>query len=488
MPPMISIDFGNSYTKVGIRLDRNSDSTPASDTSLNYNEGNFCIPTVAVRWLRAGRDTWHFGNDIIPLYKVPKAEYHVFRNWKPYFFKGVETHIRKAVPIPVAVGGSQSQGLPDEKWQQAKTLFGLTDDKRRAFEILMGGVVQTSETSHEAKPVVEETDLDYKQIGLGYFRWLKEFIRPICTRRGLGPIEEIPTRVTLPSFGSATKAEDLICAILDEAGWRMDETVPALAEPFANTIGVFTEGLNAVHRLGKMTEDFVNFGAMFSNTGLVHAMREASLANGPKTSWVLIADLGGYTFDLAMFGIDLTNFDARTDGEIDGVPRFSIHSEPVGVAALDGRVKSVLDPAKRAVFGEIETDLDQLRLESFHKIVYGKGRGAKFRGVTFGEGGEGPRMKGVFEQFAAELADCAQKFLEIHQYERIDDLIVTGGGSMIPFVRNALRKRLEGPYGIRKFHFFGDSAPGQKIHRLDEKFVRGATALGGSSVYFDFAQ
>ncbi len=491
MHPMICIDFGNSFTKVGIRSNRTSASSLAADASLTLDGGNFCVPTVAASWRRAGKTTWHFGSNTIVLRGVARADYRTFRNWKPFFFEGSESRIRDAVPAPALApalaNGRSSQSISDDKWNQAKAMFGLTDDKRAAFETLTSGPQVSDESLKIAKP--EETDIDYKEIGLGFFRWLREFIRPICTKRGLGPIEEIPTRISLPSFGTgATKAELLLREILEEAGWRLDEAVPALAEPLANTIGIFTEGINAIHRPNRQRNETPNYGVMFYNTGLLHAMREATLANGPKSSWVLVADLGGYTFDLAMIGLDLQDLDGRIDGAIDGMRRFAMHSEPIGVAMLDRRVKAVLDPAKRTVFEEIESDPDQLRLESIHKIVYGRGRGARFRGVTFGDGGEGPRMKHCFENFATELADCAQKFLEIHQYERIDDLIVTGGGGMIPFVRNALRKRLEGPYGIRKFHFFGDNQPGQQLHSLNENFVRGATALGGASVYFDFAE
>ena len=46
MMPALSIDFGNSYTKVGIRRDRNEQSRPLqSREDLKFDDDNLCIPT-----------------------------------------------------------------------------------------------------------------------------------------------------------------------------------------------------------------------------------------------------------------------------------------------------------------------------------------------------------------------------------------------------------------------------------------------------------
>ena len=122
--------------------------------------------------------------------------------------------------------------------------------------------------------------------------------------------------------------------------------------------------------------------------------------------------------------------------------------------------------------------------------MYGKLRGVRFRNVTIGEGAEGKKVGRCIEEFSEEIAECAQKFLEIQQYTQVDDLILTGGGTMIPSIRRALIKKLESQYGVRKYHMFTD--PGITVepnnHRMNQRLVRGATALGGASVYFDFAE
>ncbi len=47
--PMLSIDFGNSYTKVAIRNSRNDQTTPYRERSLIYDQDKICVPTIAAR-------------------------------------------------------------------------------------------------------------------------------------------------------------------------------------------------------------------------------------------------------------------------------------------------------------------------------------------------------------------------------------------------------------------------------------------------------
>jgi hypothetical protein len=71
----------------------------------------------------------------------------------------------------------------------------------------------------------------------------------------------------------------------------------------------------------------------------------------------------------------------------------------------------------------------------------------------------------------------------------VQELILTGGGSNIPAVRDALLKAASALPGnaVVKTH-----APGLKktfantpVGDLKDKFSRGASALGGASIYFE---
>ena len=66
-----------------------------------------------------------------------------------------------------------------------------------------------------------------------------------------------------------------------------------------------------------------HYGVMFENTGLLQVIRQAILADGPKVSWVMIADLGGYTLDFAMVALDLEDIDSRFVGKVGELPRIA---------------------------------------------------------------------------------------------------------------------------------------------------------------------
>jgi len=485
MSAMISIDFGNSYTKVAVRPTANKAAKLMTDKSLTLDEWNVCIPTLAACMEQRGTERWFFGNEVMQQ-SSGTSRLRVFRNWKPRFFKGVETHLARRVRAPMESAHSSGvfSMLTEEQWSGIKTHLNLPESARAAIEMVMRKDEGTAPSGSG-----EETDIDAKQIGLGFFRWLADFVGPFCEKQGLGRISELPVRISLPSFGAATKAEMLLREILEESGWMPAERAPALPEPLANSIGAFSEGRNSVHRpTGRA--DMPHYGRMFENTGLLRAMRDATLHGGPKTAWAMIADLGGYTADFAMVCLDLEDIDAPVEGTMDGKPRTATYSEPIGVTTLDRRVRRLLDHTKAAAMDELQQDPDQRRLETFHRTVYGgKTRVYRLRQAVIGEGGEHERIQSCVHEFGVEVADYAEKFLEIHQYDRIDDLILTGGGSMIPAVRDELNKRLK-RYSVRKTHMYlepGTKAP-SNFHALEPLLVRGATALGGASVYFDFAQ
>lgn len=344
----------------------------------------------------------------------------------------------------------------------------------------------------EPRPAEEVTEPEYKAIASGYFKWLREFVDPACVKRLGCPAADIPVRVSLPSFGNMNKAELLLTEILSEAGWTLDRTAPTLPEPLSNAIGTFSEGVNATNLRG----EHPNYGRMFEKTGMIGRMRKAILEDGPTSAWVLIVDIGGYTTDFAMAGIDLTAIDARLSGTADGRKRLAHKSTPLGVAELDRRLLGILSPARQEALAALLHEPDQQRLEAFHRGCYGPlGRYAlRSGGVIGGTTGEKKAVRDVIQAFADQAADDAERFLEIHQYDRIDDLILTGGGTLIPLVRDTLGARLSGhadpKTGLKVHTYFTERETLfsiRNLHRLSYPMVRGATAVGGASVYFDFA-
>ena len=440
MDYQISIDFGNSFTKVGIRnrapLDPEgracSQTGLLQDEWLKMDEHNFCIPTLAARGIEGGKEVWCYGNDLVAKAST-MGELRVYRNWKPLFF---------------ANGGPGN--------------------------------------AEDGTPV--------RQIGLGYFRWLRDFVDGYCRASGLPGVSSMPVRITLPSFGAQTAAASILVELLAETGWQPTAVRPAVAEPVANSIGIFSEGRNAIWTPDpaiRGSEAYPFYPEMFGDSEFFEATRQYARFSGQydleRTHWVFVADLGGYTTDFAMLGFDL----ARPDQAFEAAASsrrgcYAHYSEAVGIADLDRRVRSALPEEQQAAFDEMARASDP-RIENFHRLFYATLRPFRSGGVRIAEGPEIESVKAAVDDFADEVALSAERFLDMHQFERVDQLLVTGGGFNVPAVRDALVAKLD-DFQLQRVY-----RPVSRLEtdldgrhaRLNATLVRGATALGGASVYFE---
>ena len=139
-------------------------------------------------------------------------------------------------------------------------------------------------------------------------------------------------------------------------------------------------------------------------------------------------------------------------------------------------------------------DPDQRLLERFHRFVYDNPKPYYDTGKygVIGDEDEGDRIRNCIRTFADEIAAYAEQFLIGEQYLHVDALILTGGGCNIPIVRDTICKRLESYRRDSKFAVtYVPSGPHGSLptgyDRLNPLLVRGATAMGGASVFFDFA-
>jgi hypothetical protein len=483
MKAALSIDFGNSYTKVGIRREPNDTAQALrSEHDLKYDEDNLCIPTVAARLIENGKERWLYGTDVKP--GSNRSDIQVFRNWKPLFFQGHETHLADG---QISIKG-RAPSNPD--WEtfsdtQLETLLknenSGPDLKREVREVL---------DSRKSAPSEAKANFDYEAIGKGYFAWLRKFVEPFCELHGIGSTQEIPVRITIPSFGvNSAQARLTLETILRQTGWQPARKNPALPEPVANLIGTFSGGRNKVWQPKGI--DSYSLVGMIGESTLYKAIRSFALGSGrsrPPIYWVMIADLGGYTTDFAMIGFDLDNVEIQQRGRRDGRRLLGDYSEPIGVHDLDKQVRAVLKEPHRLAYDGLAGDVDGLRIDRFHQAVY-----QNSRPYNTGKGiiGQDPKEKKAIEEvirnFAESVADFADRFLLIEQYDHIDELILTGGGCNIPLLREAIRKKLA-PYNLRNSHIpLSDQLPVPPgCRRLERMLVRGATALGATSVFFDY--
>ncbi len=449
MTAALNIDFGNSYTKVGIRRSQDATSQALrSKADLKYDEDNLCIPTVAARVINNGKEQWLFGTDV-KLGSKGRAP-QVFRNWKPRFF--LEEVRQLEDERPWAVG----KNLLETGWE------GFTDIQlqmllKKPLGPEMEKEVRSVLVKRQSVPEQVDQDFDYKQIGKGYFAWLRTFVEPFCKLQGIGTTGEIPVRITLPSFGAnSAQARLTLETILEDTGWKPAEKRPALPEPVANLIGTFSGGRNMVWRAPKPdAPECYNLKRMMGDSTLFKAIRSFELASRksrPPIYWVMIADLGGYTTDFAMVGFDLENIEIDQSGSRDGKKLLGHYSEPIGVCDLDKQVRDVLSSAQREAFDSLAGDVDGLRIDRFHQEVYQRLRAYNTGlGIIGQNAQEKKKIEDVIRNFADRVAEFAEYFLLIEQYDRIDELILTGGGCNIPLVREAVRQKLA-RYDLKNSH------------------------------------
>jgi hypothetical protein len=280
MPAMLSIDFGNSFTKVAIRPDADSPAELLKDSSLNLDELNVCVPTLASCRKVKGRELWDYGTDVLQ-HRESTPGLTVHRNWKPRFFEGANAPTHSSAKSLVPATGKEaarSFRMSNEQWLVLKKAFGYEDTVREQVE----STLLPPPIPPQVVPPTEETDIDTKALGHGFFAWLKRLVEPICLKQGLGEVKDIPVRISLPSFGAVTRAEMLLCEILDNAGWKPDRHKPALPEPYANAIGAFTEGRNVTHRV-KHAGVMPDYPRMLEKTGLLAAILDAIRNNVRNT-------------------------------------------------------------------------------------------------------------------------------------------------------------------------------------------------------------
>jgi hypothetical protein len=487
MTAALSIDFGNSYTQVGIRRTPNEVSQALrSEADLRYDEDNLCIPTVAARVVKNGKESWFYGTDVKLGSKGSSIQ--VFRNWKPRFFRGQETHLENG---RIRVNGASKT---PSVWD------GFTNDQLRTL-VSSGTLLPERQTealielyvrNRDAAP--SEEDFDFEEMGKGYFAWLRRFVEPFCQLHGIGTTDEIPVRITLPSFGAnSAQATLTLQSILCETGWKLADKRSALPEPVANLIGTFSGGRNFVWQPEKRPGSPMTYSlrAMIGESTLFKAIRSFAVGSGssrPPIYWVMVADIGGYTTDFAVVGFDLDNVEIQTNGFHDGRKLLGDYSEPIGVHELDNQVREVLTEENRGAFDRLTAEADGRRINGFHREVYQNFRPYNTGQGFIGQSGtEKKRIEEVVRQFADRVAGYAEQFLLTEHYDHIDELILTGGGCNIPLVREAIRKKLE-RYSLKNSHVpvadVKDLPPGSQ--QLDRLLVRGATALGATSVFFDY--
>lgn len=424
---ILSIDLGSAYTKVAIRTGWGASSALLNDRHQPHGEIQFCIPTVVACLERNGAERWLAGVAAAAVQRGP--EVLVMENWKAGLFG-----------FPSSLSGDQCR--------LAAVKF---------FELLR-----------------ESLDLS------GYWEG----------------VEGLPVRVCVPALGDRQSVQDTVAGVLSDSGWNAASGRLTVFEPESNTLGVLTRGINAT-----VVPPSLDFQRPLGRTPYLQDMLEPGLRRAFER-WekgepygVLVADVGAFTTD---FGYAL--FDTSLWDDSWKAPRIEQASFPTGVRDLDASIRKQLDTKARAAIDNVSSADWETR-----KAVLYSGQQVAFRdprgGVVYvGTASERPLVNREIQNFAKSILELQREFRSSRGLNRINAAIMTGGGMMIDGVREAIANALGSEATVRLHDLMDPEEPLRSLSsgnrtpqpaeiegrlHLNHQLVRGGSAIGGCSVFFE---
>lgn len=436
---LVSIDLGSAYTKVAIRRDWNGESDLLRNLPLASGEVDFCVPSVVARVEGQGRTRWMVGAAAAA--QAPGEGIRIFRYWKARLFStGPAARVRR------------------DEMGQAPEVYGSDD---------------------------------YEQVAVAFFRGLRESLEhsPYGDDVAAGAV-----RVCVPRIDAAD-VDGRVGSILDAAGWRPANGRVTVYEPESNACGMFTRGRNATWyppaapftpRAGRS----LHLVKMLEPEGLLQALRRISGSFG-----VLVIDIGGFTTDFGYVQFD-TSFSSNDWHR----PRIVQQSYELGIRELDQAIYDSLDEdAQREIRRLSPSRWDALKIGLYRgaPVTLGSARG---KPVTIGAGNDAGRTAEALRDFAKRVIAVRDTFIRDHVRGPIDAQTLTGGGSMIAPLHGAVVQALATDEHARVYDLLDEDEPrntlvlrGGRVSeqaiearaRRNQELVRGGSAIGGSSVFFE---
>jgi hypothetical protein len=303
-------------------------------------------------------------------------------------------------------------------------------------------------------------------------------------------------RVCVPKLEEAgDRAEERITAILERAGLRPAKGRATVYEPESNAVGVLTRGRNATWyppRVNFMPSPgrALLLRGMLEPGGLLQALRRMSGSFG-----VLVIDIGGFTTDFGYVEFD-TSFSSNDWQR----PSIVQRSYELGIRELDQAIYDSLGgEAREAVSALSSSDWDacKARLYRGEPVVLDTPDHGK---VTLGVGDDAARIAAAIRAFAARVNDARDHFSDEYVRGPINAQTLTGGGAMIDAIREVMASALGAEAGVQLFDLLDEAEPRRTLLLRDEpadepavelrarrnqELVRGGSAMGGSSVFFE---
>ena len=464
------VDFGSAFTKVALRTAVQEDGAliPCSDEGFEL-----WAPTVVAADWTSGDARLDFGYRAAGI--KPGGKILVYNNFKKDLF-APQADAPDAHPLDALLRSDEFEALAAKHNVPAHWVTGLRGLAASARAMFGGADAPASEGRRQ-----EEA----KRLVYHYFKWLRERVLQACERLPHTALkyEDIPLRVSVPVLGAdADLSQHPGCKRFREAlaltRWKLDQRL-FVSEPEANAIGILTKATNALNKRNR-----INFGEMLSKGPLNTVL--AGDEHFP-TYRALVIDVGAFTTDCAALTVDTGGKKSGAD-TTNGVG-FKVvqRSLAFGVTDLDASVRAALPQEKQAALDA----LSRLDFARYQDSTYVSGTGYRVGAgkVTLGGPADRPAVEQCLGAFVARLTAEVAAFLQQLEPASKQELILTGGGNSIPAVRDALIAAAAQAPGNP---FVKTHAPGLKkakagppVDPLDDKFARGASALGGVSIYFE---
>jgi len=471
---ILCIDFGSAYTKVALRRDWNETVRLVWDIPLADRDTSFCVPSVVARVERLRGPRWLVGQEAAA--QRPGDGVTVYRDLKAGLF---------------------TEGPAEQK---VKDTIGREGFARRVLRRITALRVKDTIGSegfarHDAR--------EHQEVGVIFFKELRDTLRKMSLRLD---IEECPLRLCIPRLDKNPGAREVMIKILSDAGWSFAENRETVYEPESNAIGVVTRGLNATWYppLPFRQQRFPMYLRMFDpKRGPLAAFRQAFLQK-PRRDFhygVLVVDIGAFTTDFGYVEFDESFYNEK-------VPCREIIqiSREVGIRELDRSVHDRMRPEVQHAIGRIsmsDWEIAKRRLYSGSPAAIRNPEGGVLK---IGTGSEAKTIADAIGEFAARVVEERRVFCSNKVRGHIDAQVLTGGGAMIPLVHDILVKAMKDEQGGRFYDLLDNEEPygvllqkktpaGNWEYDREEvearvrqnlELTRGASAIGGCSVFFEW--
>ncbi|MEO7359910.1 MAG: hypothetical protein ABI120_06255 [Gemmatimonadaceae bacterium] len=432
---LVCVDFGSSYTKVAIRIGWDGFTVLADNWPMASTELTFCIPSVVAKVRRGNESEWLVGVDAAN--QPPGDGVTIYRNWKATLFDEMLSDVNGAA--------TQSSAAP-------------------AFD---------------------------PEVGVAFFTALRHALRE---RSSLLERDDIPVRICIPKFGSVALAETRLASVLEKSGLLPATPRPTVFEPESNALGILSRGNNTTW-LPKPVNFMpwkgreVDLPRMLDSVELRAAFRHMREYFG-----FLVIDIGFFTTDFGYVRFD-TSFSTGDWNR----PAIIQSSVALGIQDLDQMVRSCLsDDARTAVEQVSTTQWDALKANLYQgvPVVVTNPDGSV---LEIGGGRDGEVVREAIQQFAEKVWNARQDFAAASLGDRVHAQVVTGGGSMIGGIKDLLATRSSAemenngddfvrtmaPLFKRVSKHTAETASPEARARRDTQLVRGGSAIGGASVFFE---